>query len=229
MAGIFEGYVEFLSASSSAFPNAMTAKGYGDFLLGINKTLEGLRDLPGQDAPASVAEWVADQVAGGPSPMGRALANAADVVFSTALLTTRAARPWSPNTRPLDYSVSGRAPDRGIIANSAAGRARQARVQGRLQGRFKNASVQKDRYLRTADGRIAKDPVTGEGRRVDHVVIENGRAKAVVETTSKTAKKNPQLAKEWRIRQAGGTFIRERQTGALVDVASVPTRTIRVR
>jgi len=83
--------------------------------------------------------------------------------------------------------------------------------------------------LRNADGTIAKDPVTGEARRVDHVVIEDGKARYVVETTSKTADKEAQIRKEVRIRGNGGTYVRDRNTGKLVDVSKTPTRTIRVR
>ena len=114
-------------------------------------------------------------------------------------------------------------------ANAAAGHARQARVQQRLEGKYKNASVQREQYLRTSDGKIAKDPITGQGRRMDHVVIEGNKSRAVVETTSKTANKTAQIAKEIRIRNSGGTYIRNRETGQLVDISNTPTREVRVK
>ena len=113
--------------------------------------------------------------------------------------------------------------------NFEAGRARQERVDTKLKGKFPDASVQKEQYLRNMDGSIAKDPVTGEGRRIDSAVIEKGEGKALVETTSKTADKQPQEAKEVRIREGGGTYVRDRRTGKLVDVKKLPTRIIRVK
>lgn len=65
-----------------------------------------------------------------------------------------------------------------------------------------------EKTLRTADGKKAIDPVTGTGRRVDHVVIKDGRGKPI-EVTSKTANKDIQLAKEARIRDVGGKYIRD--------------------
>ena len=73
----------------------------------------------------------------------------------------------------------------------------------------------------------AVDPFTGTGRRIDHVVIQNGRALDSVETTSQTATKAAQIAKENRIRQQGGTFVRDRGTGQLIDLKDVPTQIIR--
>jgi len=127
VAGIFEGYVEFLSASSTAFPNAMTAKGYGDFLLGINKTVEGLRDVPGLGAPGSIFEGLGDLASllltGRRSQLACDVANVSDMVLTTAALTTRPVpRNLGANTYNVDYRpLPGRSPERGIVNNSAAG------------------------------------------------------------------------------------------------------------
>lgn len=104
------------------------------------------------------------------------------------------------------------------------GARREAYVQKKLEGRFKDANVQWESYLRTADGRRAVDPDTGEARRIDHAVIQDGKALHLVETTSRTAKKTEQVAKELRIRDAGPVYIRDRKTGKLIDVSNVPTR-----
>lgn len=87
--------------------------------------------------------------------------------------------------------------------------------------------MQRERLLRDANGKKATDPLTGEGRRIDHAVIEDGEARYLVETTSKTADKSAQLAKEARIRANGGTFIRDKQTRSLIDVSDVLTRVSR--
>ncbi len=121
------------------------------------------------------------------------------------------------------------APKRDVKANKAAGDAREAKVQGKLESRFGRDAVQNELSLRNADGTLAKDPLTGEGRRVDHVVIQDGQGRFAVETTSKTADKSAQLAKESRIRSNGGAFVRDRSTGALIDLQNVPTRVIRVK
>ena len=114
-----------------------------------------------------------------------------------------------------------------IRGNAKQGRDRENRVQGKLEGAFKNANVQRESYLRTADGKRAIDPLTGQGRRIDHAVIENDTVRYLVETTSKTADKRDQILKENRIRENSGTFIRDRSTGQLIDVSNVPTRTSR--
>jgi len=113
---------------------------------------------------------------------------------------------------------------KGIRANQKAGALREAAEKTDLEKAFPGASVQGQRYLRDANGKIVKDPISGEGRRVDFGVIQDGKALDMVETTSKTANKNAQILKEQRIRQEGGTFIKDKNTRELIDVGDVPTR-----
>jgi RHS repeat-associated protein len=113
---------------------------------------------------------------------------------------------------------------KGIRANQKAGALREAAEKTDLEKAFPGASVQGQRYLRDANGKIVKDPISGEGRRVDFGVIQDGKALDMVETTSKTANKNAQILKEQRIRQEGGTFIKNKNTRELIDVGDVPTR-----
>ena len=96
-----------------------------------------------------------------------------------------------------------------------------------LKKKYPDGSVQREQYLRSKDGSIAKDPLTEEARRIDHVVIQEGEAVDSVETTSQTADKADQIAKEGRIRDNGGTYVRDRDTGKLVDVKDKPTRIVR--
>ena len=63
-------------------------------------------------------------------------------------------------------------------------------------------------YLRDSEGKIVRDPVTGEGRRIDFVVVKDGQVVDSIEVTSETADKTSQTAKEERIRAAGGNYIR---------------------
>ena len=108
--------------------------------------------------------------------------------------------------------------------NVREGLRREEQVAGELGALNPNASIQGQQYLRDATGRIAKDPVTGQARRLDHVVIREGAPMAsdVVETTSagaaRSSRKRAQLAKETRIRESGGRFVRDRETGGLVEV-----------
>jgi hypothetical protein len=60
-------------------------------------------------------------------------------------------------------------------------------------------------------------------------VIQDGKAVRSVETTSMTADKAAQIAKENRIRESGGTFVRDKETGKLIDLKDVPTELDRRR
>jgi len=104
-----------------------------------------------------------------------------------------------------------------VTRNARDGARREAKVTARLRSQNPNAKVQTQRALRTEDGKLAKDPVTGKGRVVDQAVIKDGRA-STVETTSQTANKTEQLRREDRILEDGGTFIRDKETRELVPV-----------
>lgn len=104
------------------------------------------------------------------------------------------------------------------IPNSVEGRRRQLETDAELQGLYPDASIQAEQYLRGSDGRIARDPLTGEGRRIDHVVIQDRKVIDSIETTSPTAPKLPQANKESRIRESGGGYIRDRDSGCLLEI-----------
>ena len=78
-------------------------------------------------------------------------------------------------------------------------------------------SVLRETYLRDQNGNIVKDPVTGTGRRVDMMVVKDGEVVNSFEVTSKTANKTAQTAKELRIREAGGNFIKDK-SGKLIEI-----------
>lgn len=115
----------------------------------------------------------------------------------------------------------------GVRANQLAGAGREALVRIELAAQYPGAAIQNEVYLRTATGARAIDPLTGTARRIDSVVIENGRVLDSVEVTSMTAVKRTQILKEMSIRNNGGTFIRDRGTGHLIDISQIPTRTVR--
>ena len=61
--------------------------------------------------------------------------------------------------------------------------------------------------------------MTKEGRRVDHAVIDRKANTAkTYETTGPNVNKKAQIDKEQRIRDVGGTYIRDKETKALVPV-----------
>jgi RHS repeat-associated protein len=104
-----------------------------------------------------------------------------------------------------------------IVESAAKGASREAKVVEALKAENPGSKIQNQQYLRDSSGKIAKDPVSGEGRRVDHAVIQDGSAKTV-ETTSMTADKAAQSAKEQRILDNGGTYVRDRDTREVVPV-----------
>lgn len=127
---------------------------------------------------------------------------------------------------PLGLEAMG--PAAQVTRNRLDGTAREVAAGRQLTSQYPDASVFRERYLRTADGKIAKDPLTGEGRRIDYIVVRRGRAVDSVEVTSQTASKDVQTLKEQRIRANGGTFIRDPITRQLIDVGQVPTRVMRL-
>lgn len=118
-----------------------------------------------------------------------------------------------------------------IELNRIDGAAREAQVLSELEKDYPSEegyTVQSESYLRNETGEIVKDPVTGEARRIDLVVIKDGQVIKSVEVTSETAPKDVQSAKEDRIREAGGNFVKDQSTGELVQFASgVKTEIVR--
>lgn len=115
------------------------------------------------------------------------------------------------------------------VKNKSDGTKREERVQKKLEGKFKGSSVQREQTLLDMNGKkvVGRD---GTGRKIDHVVIKDGKVTHSIETTSKTTNKVQQSAKEANIRAKGGNFIRDRETGDLVDMPKdVETRIIRVK
>jgi hypothetical protein len=105
--------------------------------------------------------------------------------------------------------------------NAVAGSRREREVRADLQAQYPNGSVQDQQYLRDRNGNIVIDPLTGTARRLDHVVIVDGKVVDVVETTSLTAEKTQLLRHEDQVRSNGGSYIRDRDTGELFKVPSI--------
>jgi RHS repeat-associated protein len=122
------------------------------------------------------------------------------------------------------------------IQNKVDGDARETIALERLKSEHPNGTILKERYLRDADGRSVKDigiddGGTGQRRRLDFVVIEDGKVVRVVEVTSPTADKTLQLQKEGRIKEQGGTYVREpgmRGKKGLYDISGVETERMNI-
>lgn len=95
-----------------------------------------------------------------------------------------------------------------IIKNKSEGLERKKIAYDKLKAEHPDATILSERYLRGKDGKSVKDPATGERRRIDYVVIEDGKVVKVVEVTSPTADKTAQFEKEGRIKENGGIFVR---------------------
>lgn len=96
-----------------------------------------------------------------------------------------------------------------MIKNKEDGLRRENEVYSDLKTKYPNMDITSEAYLRDKNGSIKKDPITGEARRVDFVVSDGKKVINSIEVTSLTADKTDQIAKENRIRNAGGNYIRD--------------------
>jgi len=106
------------------------------------------------------------------------------------------------------------------IQNKIDGLQREADVLDELKEQYpedEGYEILSEVYLRDSEGNIVKDPVTGEARRIDFVVVKDGKVVDSIEVTSKTADKTEQTAKEERIRENGGNYIKD-SDGNLVRI-----------
>lgn len=106
----------------------------------------------------------------------------------------------------------------GILPNKEEGLRREAEVEEELKKKYPESEgyeIVSEAYLRDSDGKIVKDPETGAARRIDFVVVKDNQVVDSIEVTSETADKTGQIAKEKRIREAGGNYIRT-SDGSLV-------------
>ena len=108
--------------------------------------------------------------------------------------------------------------------NFLLGKLREARVHADLKKLYPQAKILKERILRDSIGVKVIDELTGTGRRLDFVVVKNGKAIDVVEATGLNVDKTAQLEKKLRILQSGGNFVRDRATRELIDLGNLFSR-----
>lgn len=113
------------------------------------------------------------------------------------------------------------------IKNKIEGMRREREIENELKEKypeFEGYKIESEVYLRDGKGEIAKDPETREARRVDFVVTKDGKAIDSIEVTSETADKREQSAKEDRIRENGGNYIKDSQGNLIRILDSIRTR-----
>ena len=98
-----------------------------------------------------------------------------------------------------------------IVENKINGTRREEEVGAELNDKYPESegyNVIREAYLRDKDGNIVKDPETDSARRIDFIVVKDEKVVESVEVTSLDAPKEKQSAKEARIRENGGNFIK---------------------
>lgn len=89
--------------------------------------------------------------------------------------------------------------------------------------------VMSERVLRDKNGNIVKDSQTNSARRIDFIVSKNGVVINSFEVTSKTAPKNEQMAKEYRIKENGGQYVKDSNGNLLRIPNNVQTNIVRMK
>lgn len=110
--------------------------------------------------------------------------------------------------------------DNSPIKNKIEGCRREGEVLDELKDLYpeeEGYKIEQEVYLRDENGKVVRDAETGEARRVDFVVTKDGKVVKSIEVTSKTASKEVQTAKENRIRESGGNYIKD-SNGNLVEI-----------
>lgn len=106
------------------------------------------------------------------------------------------------------------------IQNKIDGLQREADVRKDLENQYPSCEgndIISEAYLRDENGNIVKDAETGKARRIDFVVVKDGKVIDSIEVTSETANKTDQIAKETRIRDNGGNYIKDND-GKLIRI-----------
>ena len=114
-----------------------------------------------------------------------------------------------------------------VVQNKIDGCRRENEVAKELEKKYpesKGYQVLRERELCDKDGNPVIDEKTNQKRRVDFVVVKDGKVVDMVEVTSKTAPKRDQLAKEYRIRDNGGNYIKDYNGNICRIPSNVETR-----
>lgn len=96
------------------------------------------------------------------------------------------------------------------------------------QCHYEGYKIEAEKLLRDSSGKKVIDPETGTGRRIDFVVDKNGKIVDSIEVTSNTADKAAQIAKEMRIRENGGNYVRLSDKSIVEIPSDLVTRIFRL-
>lgn len=111
-----------------------------------------------------------------------------------------------------------------VVKNKLDGVAREETVLKDLVSKYGKENVLREQYLRNMTGEIIKDFEEGTARRIDFVVKQGDKIIKSVEVTSQTADKTAQMLKEANIlkhaKEIGGAFIKDPNTGELLEFAT---------
>lgn len=107
-----------------------------------------------------------------------------------------------------------------IVKNRIDGAAREEKVLKDLRNEYSENNIISQAVIRDSSGKIIRDPITNEARRIDFVVTDGKKVIKSIEVTSETAPKKAQIEKELRIlkqaREMGGAYIKNDKTGELI-------------
>lgn len=129
-----------------------------------------------------------------------------------------AAKAENTKTQPLDALDVNEHPP---IQNKIDGLRREKEVESELIEKYPEShgyKVVKERYLLNSSGSIVKDFELNKGRRLDFVVIYDGKVIDMIEVTALKVDKTEQMSTELNIRKNGGTFIRDSDTRQLIPI-----------
>ncbi len=114
-----------------------------------------------------------------------------------------------------------------VVQNKLDGCRRENEVARELEKHYPpktGCQILRERVLCSREGTPVIDEKTGSKRRIDFVVIQDGKVINMTEVTSKTAPKRDQLAKEYRIRDNGGNYIKDYNGNIFRIPGNVETR-----
>lgn len=101
--------------------------------------------------------------------------------------------------KSLDISRSLDNFSEGILPNKEEGLRREAEVEEELEKKYPESEgyeIVSEAYLRDSEGKIVRDPETGEARRIDFVVVKDGKVVDSIEVTSETETKQVKQQKK---------------------------------
>jgi hypothetical protein len=119
-----------------------------------------------------------------------------------------------------------------VVANHVAGHKRERLIERFLKAVFPSKEryrVLREQYLRTRKGEIAIDKRTKQSRRIDFVVLQGDEVVRSIEVTGSRVNKAAQLRKEADIRRAGGRYLFDPISQAVIRIpAAIKTTVFRI-